>query len=96
MPSTGWTTRIVPYGADETVYLVVDRFDSSAAFTAKPKLSGQTSKRSLPISCQGNSTIQYASWHSTRWSIGRRTSRNKSLTKFKPAAILKVLRSPNM
>ena len=26
MPSTGWTTRIVPYGADETVYLVVDRF----------------------------------------------------------------------
>ncbi len=26
MPSTGWTQRIVPYGADQTVYLVVDRF----------------------------------------------------------------------
>ena len=26
MPSTGWTPRIVPYGADQTVYLVVDRF----------------------------------------------------------------------
>ena len=26
MPSTGWTARIVPYGADQTLYLVVDRF----------------------------------------------------------------------
>ena len=25
MPSTGWIPRIVPYGADQTVYLVVDR-----------------------------------------------------------------------
>jgi hypothetical protein len=26
VPSTGWTPNIVPYGADQTVYLVVDRF----------------------------------------------------------------------
>ena len=26
MPKTGWTPRIVPYGADQTVYLVIDRF----------------------------------------------------------------------
>jgi hypothetical protein len=26
MPSIGWTPRIVPYGADQTVYLVIDRF----------------------------------------------------------------------
>jgi hypothetical protein len=26
MPRTGWTSRIVPYGADQTVYLVIDRF----------------------------------------------------------------------
>jgi len=26
MSSTGWTPRIVPYGADQTIYLVVDRF----------------------------------------------------------------------
>jgi len=26
MPKTGWTPSIVPYGADQTVYLVVDRF----------------------------------------------------------------------
>lgn len=26
MPSTGCTPRIVPYGADQTVYLAIDRF----------------------------------------------------------------------
>ncbi len=26
MPSIGWTPRIVPYGADQTLFLVVDRF----------------------------------------------------------------------
>ena len=26
MRATGWTPKIVPYGADETVYLVIDRF----------------------------------------------------------------------
>jgi hypothetical protein len=26
MPRTGWTPTSVPYGADQTVYLVVDRF----------------------------------------------------------------------
>ena len=26
MPGTGWTPRIVPYGADQTVYLVINRF----------------------------------------------------------------------
>jgi hypothetical protein len=26
MPRTGWTPTIVPYGADQTVYLVIDHF----------------------------------------------------------------------
>jgi hypothetical protein len=26
MPRTGWTPSFVPYGADQTVYLVIDRF----------------------------------------------------------------------
>ena len=26
MLSTGWTPRTVPYGADQTIYLVIDRF----------------------------------------------------------------------
>jgi hypothetical protein len=32
MPSTGWSPNIVPYGADETVYLVVDSFQSGTAY----------------------------------------------------------------
>jgi len=40
--------------------------DSSAAFIAKPKSSGQTSKRSSPILSRGNSTTRFASRHSTR------------------------------
>src|SRR6267378_2150696 len=44
--------------------------EGSAAFIAKPMSSGQTSKRSSPISCQDNSTIRSASWHNTleHWS----------------------------
>ena len=30
MPGTGWSPRFVPYGADQTVYLVIDRFRDSA------------------------------------------------------------------
>jgi hypothetical protein len=31
MPGTGWTPRIVPYGADQTVYLVMDRFRAAGS-----------------------------------------------------------------
>jgi hypothetical protein len=29
MPGAGWSPKIVPYGADQTVYLVVDSFSAS-------------------------------------------------------------------
>lgn len=32
MPSTGWLPKIVPYGADETVYLVVDSFRTGTVY----------------------------------------------------------------
>ena len=32
MPSSSWTPRIVPYGADQTAYLVVDRFQSGSVY----------------------------------------------------------------
>jgi hypothetical protein len=32
MPSTGWTPSTVPYGADQTVYLVGDRFGRLGSF----------------------------------------------------------------
>ena len=32
MPRTGWSPNTVPYGADQTVYLVVDRFSSGSVY----------------------------------------------------------------
>jgi hypothetical protein len=32
MPSTGWSPKTVPYGADQTVYLVVDRFRAGSVY----------------------------------------------------------------
>jgi hypothetical protein len=32
MPRTGWSPGTVPYGADETVYLVVDRVKSGSVY----------------------------------------------------------------
>jgi hypothetical protein len=31
MPTAGWTPNIVPYGADQTVYIVVDSFGANGA-----------------------------------------------------------------
>jgi hypothetical protein len=96
VPSTGWTPRIVPYGADQTVYLVVDRFGPFGSVYRETEVERTDIETIIADLCQGNSTTRFASWHSTRWSIGQRTSRNRSLTKFKPAATLMVLRSLNM
>ena len=32
MPNTGWSPNVVPYGADEAVYLVVDSFQSGTVY----------------------------------------------------------------
>ena len=32
MPRTGWSPSTVPYGADQTVYLVIDRFKSGTVY----------------------------------------------------------------
>jgi hypothetical protein len=32
MPRTGWTPSLVPYGADQTVYLVIDRFAGGTVY----------------------------------------------------------------
>src|SRR6476620_10124289 len=32
MPRTGWSPTTIPYGADQTVYLVIDRFSSGSLY----------------------------------------------------------------
>jgi len=96
MSSTGWTPTIVPYGADQTVYLVVDRFGRFGSVYRETEVERTDLETIIAdlMSGQFNDPVRVV--HSTRWSIGQRTSRNRSLTKFKPAATLMVLRSLNM
>ncbi len=42
MPSIGWTPRIVPYGADQTVYLVIDRFRGLGPLSHWHRVARQT------------------------------------------------------
>ena len=32
MPRTGWSPTTIPYGADQTVYLVIDRFSNGSVY----------------------------------------------------------------
>jgi len=32
MPRTGWSPNTIPFGADQTVYLVIDRFSSGSVY----------------------------------------------------------------
>ena len=32
MPRTGWSPSTVPYGADETVYLIIDQFSTGTVY----------------------------------------------------------------
>jgi hypothetical protein len=47
MPRTGWTPGTVSYGADQTAYLLIDRFHGLGVYR-ETESSEQTSKRSLP------------------------------------------------
>jgi hypothetical protein len=53
MPRTGGTPRIVPYGADQTVYLVIDRFSGLGSVyreTCKRRSNNPSLKRpGMPV-----------------------------------------------
>jgi hypothetical protein len=40
MPRTGWTSAIVPYGADQTAYLVIDRFGGLGSVYRETEVAG--------------------------------------------------------
>jgi len=64
----------VPYGADQTIYLVIDRLAGSAASAAKPKSSGRTIEGIIAELLAGQLTIPSASWLNTL-STGPKTFR---------------------
>ena len=86
MPRTARTPSIVPVGADQTAYLVIDcgfRFIPVGYSDVKPATSGPTSKPPSLISCQGNSTTRPASFALLRCPrIGTLIYRNDKLWRF--------------
>ena len=54
MPGTGWTPRIVPYGADQTVYLVIDRFGGLGTVYCETEVERTDLNRATsPACCPG-------------------------------------------
>jgi hypothetical protein len=91
MSKTGWTPGMVPYGADETVYLVVDSLSNGTVyreteFTGKPRSRKPTLKPSSAICFPANTTALSASLHSTRWNTGPKTYRQTSRPRYRCAA----------
>jgi hypothetical protein len=66
VPSTGWTPRIVPYGADQTVYLVVDRLRRHGSVYRETEVKRTDLETIIVDLMSGNSTTQSASLLSTR------------------------------
>jgi hypothetical protein len=60
MPGTGSTPHLVPYGADQTVYLVVDSFGLSGNVYRETEVERTDLEAITPISGQVNSMIRSA------------------------------------
>jgi hypothetical protein len=84
----------VPYGADQTLYLVVDRFGRFGSVYRETDVERTDLETIITdlMSGQFNDPVRVVAFNT----LERRTSRNRSLTKCKPAATLKALRSPSM
>ena len=77
----------MPYGADQTAYLVIDPLADRPPFAAKPKSRGPTIIVDL-MSGQFNGPTRVVAFNRLE-SIDRRTSKNMNIlcSKFRPAAI---------
>jgi hypothetical protein len=93
MPGTDWTPSIVPNGADQTVYLVVDRFGRLGTAYRETDIERSDLETVITdlMSGQVNDPIRVVA--STRLNIGRRMSQEISPSKFKVAAISMVTTS---
>jgi hypothetical protein len=66
MPRTGWTPSIVPGGADQTVYLVVDNYGSLGTAYRETDVERIELETVITDLLSGQSTIRSASSLSTR------------------------------
>jgi hypothetical protein len=85
MRRSSWTPAIVPYGADQTVYLVVDRFGGLSGVYSESEVERTDLETIITDLMSDNSTSRSGLSPSTH-SIGHGTHRKISSSKSKPAA----------
>ena len=61
MRGTGWTPKVVPYGADQTVYLVIDRFGGLGTVYRETEVERTDLKTIIADLMSDNSTTRSAS-----------------------------------
>jgi hypothetical protein len=93
MPSSGWLPRIVPCGADQTVYLVIDRFRGLGTVYRETEVERADLETIIAdlMSGQFNDPLRVVAFNTLEH---RSEEQNISPSKFKPAA--KALRSPSI
>jgi hypothetical protein len=94
MSSTGWTPRTVPYGADQTVYLVIDRFGGLGTVYRETEVERADLETIITdlMSGQFNDPIRVVAFNT----LERRTSQNISPSKFKLGSISNALVFPSI
>ena len=95
MPRTGWSPTTIPYGADQTVYLVIDRFSSGSVYR-ETEIERSDLETIISEFMTGQFMIRFASWPSTLWSIGQTTFPKMSLKKFRLDATLRASPCPSI
>jgi hypothetical protein len=96
MRKSGWKPSIVPYGADQTVYLVIDRFGGLRGGVYRETEVEQTDLETVITdltSGQFNDPIRIVAFNTLEH--GPKTSPRLSPAKFRPAAISKARASLN-
>jgi len=96
IPKAGWSPKLVPYGADQIVYLVVDSFSAIGTVYRETEVERTDFETIIADSWLANLMTQSALSPSTHLSIGRSTFRKRLPPKSKPDAISTVFPCPSM
>jgi hypothetical protein len=96
MPSTSWAQKVVPYGADQTVYFVIDRFGKFSSVHRETEVERTDLETLITdlMSGQFNDPIQVVAFNTLEHC--RRMSRTMSRSKSRLAATLKASQSPSI
>jgi hypothetical protein len=96
MPKSHWTPEIATYGADQTVYLVVDRFGALGTVYRETEVERVDLEAITAdfMSGQFNDPIRVVAFNTLERCL--KTFRSTSRSKSRPAATFKAIASPSI